>query len=116
MLMTISRVITAVVACASSVGGSPISAMRRTPPVLAAGAGLAVGAGFVAGACASPDEAASHGAMASNAATPRARGTRCLEGRLWGSYDTADRPRPKALECRRWAGRWSLTEPRSLRP
>src|SRR3989442_12850016 len=101
MLMTISRVITAVVACASSVGGSPISAMRSTPPVLAAGAGLAVGAGFVAGACASPDEAASHAAMVSNATTPRARGTRCMEGLLWGSYDTADRPRPKALGGRR---------------
>src|SRR2546428_10557110 len=101
MLMTISRVITAVVACASSVGGSPISAMRSTPPVLAAGAGLAVGAGFVAGACASPDQAASHAAMVRNATTPRAPGTRCMEGLLWGSYDTADRPRRKALECRR---------------
>src|SRR6267142_3721750 len=73
MLTTISRVITAVVACASSVGGSPISATRRTPPF------------FAAATCASPSEAASHAAVVSNASTPRTRGARCMMGLLWGS-------------------------------
>ena len=88
MLTTISRVMTAVVACASSVGGSPINATRSTPPFLADGAWAWL------------DEAVSQVAVVSTASTVRARGTRCMERLLWGSYDTADHPRPKAIECR----------------
>src|SRR5687768_18531723 len=36
MLMLISRVMTAVVACGSSVGGSPMSPILRTPPFFGA--------------------------------------------------------------------------------
>src|SRR6267378_162083 len=66
MLTTISRVMTAVVACASSVGGSPINATRSTPPL------------FAAGACAWLDEAVSQVAVVSKARTVKARGTRCI--------------------------------------
>src|SRR5436309_3878850 len=69
MLTTISRVITAVVACASSVGGWPMGATRSTPP-FAAAAGLD-------GACASPADAAQT-AMVSSITTTSARGTRCM--------------------------------------
>ena len=51
-------------------------------------------------ACAWIDEAVSQVAVVSTARTVRARGTRCMERLLWGSYDTADHPRPKAIECR----------------
>src|SRR5882762_10218981 len=60
--MPISRVITAVVECTSSVGGSPIMPSRRTPP-------------FLGVVCDSPGRAASQSPTAIAATTPNRHDT-----------------------------------------
>src|SRR5262249_47554780 len=85
----ISRVMTAVVACASSVGGSPIIATRSTPPVFAA-------AGLDPGACASPSEAASHAASVSTVTTADARRTRTMSTPPVGSVRYRGPPPPES--------------------
>src|SRR5262245_44128644 len=88
-LTTISRVITAVVACASSVGGSPIIAIRSTPPAFAA-------AGLAAGVCASPSETASRPASTSTATTADSRSTRTMSTPPVGLVRYRGPPRPES--------------------
>ena len=65
MLTAISRVITAVVVCPSSVGGSPIIPTRSTPPFF--------------GVCASPGEATSQTASAARTTVGTARSVNGLD-------------------------------------